>query len=360
MFIIDGHLDLSMNAMEWNRDLSQPLSVIRAREAGLTDKPDRGQSLVSFEELRQGNTGLVFATQLARCTGNNGSLTGSGWHSPAQAWAQTQGQLAWYKAMEAAGELQMIKTAGELEAHLARWNDGTPNTGKPIGYILTLEGADSLIDIPSVEQAYQYGLRAIGPGHYGPGRYANGTDATGHLTTAGKALLKEMGRLSMILDATHLNDDAFWDAMDLFDGVVWASHNNCRTIVNHNRQFSDEMIKALVVRDAVIGTAFDAWMIVPGWIRGKSLPEEMGCNLEAVVDHIDHICNLAGDTLHAGLGTDLDGGFGKEQCPGDLETIAGLQQIPSLLQQRGYTAADIENIMHRNWIRILQRGLPAK
>lgn len=359
MFIIDGHLDLSMNAMEWNRDLTQPLQSIRTREKGLTDKPDREKGLISFEELRKGNIGLVFATQLARCTEQNGNLTGSGWHSPEQAWAQTQGQLAWYKAMEVKGEMRMIKTVEELKDHIEWWNDGTLNDNKPIGYILTLEGADSLIDISYVEQAYNYGLRAIGPGHYGPGRYANGTDATGHLNSAGKALLKEMDRLNMILDATHLNDDAFWDAMELFDGVVWASHNNCRKIVDHNRQFSDEMIKALIEKDAVIGAAFDAWMIVPGWIRGKSLPEEMHCSLNAVIDHIDQICGLAGNSLHVALGTDLDGGFGKEQCPYDLESIADLQKIPALLQQRGYTTNDIENIMHRNWIRILGRGLPA-
>ena len=359
MFIIDGHLDLGMNAMEWNRDLTQPLQTIRAREEGLTDKPDRGKNLISFEELRKGNIGLVFATQLARCTEHNGGLTGSGWYSPEQAWAQTQGQLAWYKAMEAKGEMRMIKTHEDLHNHIALWNNGTPNNDKSIGYILTLEGADSLIDISYVERAYTYGLRAIGPGHYGPGRYANGTDATGHLNTAGKDLLKEMDRLNMILDATHLNDDAFWDAMDLFSGVVWASHNNCRKIVTHNRQFSDAMIKTLIARDAVIGTAFDAWMIVPDWIRGKSLPEEKNCSLNAVINHIDHICDLAGDSLHVALGTDLDGGFGKEQCPYDLETIADLQKIPALLQQRGYTTNDIENVMHRNWIRVLERGLPA-
>ncbi len=120
---------------------------------------------------------------------------------------------------------------------------------------------------------YDEGLRAVGPAHYGPGRYANGTDATGKLNTDGKDLLKEMERLNIILDATHLCDDAFWEAMDLFRGNVWASHNNCRALVNHNRQFSDEMIKVLMERNAVIGVALDAWMMVPGWVRGQSTPE---------------------------------------------------------------------------------------
>jgi len=172
----------------------------------------------------------------------------------------------------------------------------------------------------------------------------------------GLALLRKMEELNIILDATHLCDDAFWQAMDHFHGNVWASHNNCRTIVNHNRQFSDEQIKVLIGRGAVIGAAFDAWMIVPGWKKGRSTPKEMDCNIEKVIDHIDHICQLAGNTLHVGIGSDLDGAFGKEQCPGDLETIADLQTISSLLKKRGYTDNDIENIMRKNWIDFLRKA----
>jgi len=170
------------------------------------------------------------------------------------------------------------------------------------------------------------------------------------------ALLKKMEELNIILDATHLCDDAFWQAMDNFHGHVWASHNMCRILVDHNRQFSDEMIKVLIERGAVIGAAFDAWMIVPGWERKKSTPKEMNCNLEKVIDHVDHICQLAGNVLHVGIGSDLDGGYGREQCPYDVETIADLQTIPSLLNRRGYSATDIENIMHKNWINFLRRA----
>jgi len=352
IFTIDAHLDLSMNALEWNRNLRLPVTDIRRREKGQTDKPDRENGVVSLPALRQGNIGLVVATQIARYVAPDNPLPG--WFSPEQAWAQTQGQLAWYKAMEDAGEMTMIRNLEELDQHLARWNDGTPNDNKPIGYILSLEGADSIIDLRYLEKAYNSGLRALGPAHYGPGRYANGTDATGRLNDQGKALLKEMERLNIILDATHLCDDAFWDAMDLFNGPVWASHNNCRALVNHNRQFSDEMIRVLIQKGAVIGGAMDAWMMVPGWVRGKSTPRETDCNLEKLIDHLDHICQLAGNTLHIGLGTDLDGAFGKEQCPYDLETIADLQRLPALFEKRGYSKTDIENIMHGNWLRLLR------
>ena len=354
MFTIDAHLDLSMNALEWNRDLRKSVFEIRERENGLTDKADRAKGTVAFPELRKGNVGLVVATQIARYVAPGNPLPG--WHSAEQAWAQTQGQLAWYKAMEACGEMVMIKDLNALEQHVALWMNDEPNDAKPIGYILSLEGADSLVTLDNLHTAYGYGLRALGPAHYGPGRYANGTDATGHLNEMGKALLKEMDSLHMILDATHLCDDAFWDAMEIFTGPVWASHNNCRALVNHNRQFSDEMIKILIERGAVIGAAFDAWMIVPDWIRGKSLPEQMNCNIEKILDHTDHICQLAGNALHVAIGTDLDGGYGKEQSPFDVETIADLQVIPSMLSKRGYSNTDIENIMHGNWLRFLRRA----
>ena len=354
MFIIDVHLDLAMNAMESNRDLRRSVVEIREREKGLIDKPDRGKGTVALPELRNGNIGLVVATQIARHVVPGNPLPG--WNSPAQAWAQTQGQLAWYKTMEEQGEMVMIKDSKELERHLALWMDDQPNDNKPVGYILSLEGADSLVTIDHLEIAYQYGLRALGPAHYGPGRYANGTDATGQMNANGLALLRKMEELNMILDATHLCDDAFWQAMDHFNGYVWASHNNCRALVNHNRQFSDEMIMTLIKKGAVIGAALDAWMMVPGWQKGVSTPGAMQCDLEKIIDHIDHICQLAGNSLHVGIGSDLDGAFGKEQCPSDLETIADLQKLVLLFTKRGYSPKDIENIMHKNWLRFLQHS----
>ena len=358
MFTIDAHLDLSMNAMEWNRDLRLPAKKLNAREQarGLTDKPDRGNAVVSFPDLRRGEIGLVVATQIARFVAPDNPLPG--WNSPEQAWSQTQAQLHWYRTMEEAGELvQVVDTAG-LDAHVACWQEtlaaGGDTSRLPIGYILSLEGADSLITTRHLERAFAAGLRALGPAHYGPGRYAHGTDASAPLNAAGRELLAEMDRLGLILDATHLCDVAFWEALDLFAGPVWASHNNCRALVHHNRQFSDEMIKALVDRGAVIGGALDAWMMVPGWIRGTSQPQEMHCDLEVRLDHLDHICQIAGNADHVGVGSDLDGAFGREQAPHDLETIADLARLPALLARRGYPPADIEKVMHGNWLRFLR------
>jgi membrane dipeptidase len=354
MFTIDAHLDLSMNALEWNRDITRPLEEINVREQGLTDKPDRGNGTVALPELRKGNVGLVVATQIARFVAPDNSLPG--WHSPQQAWAHTQGQLAWYQAMEEQGELRQIRNWQQLETHVAYWNQGEDKSQKAIGFILSLEGADSIVNLNYLEKAYEYGLRALGPGHYGPGRYAFGTDASAPLSAQGKDLLRKMDELGIILDATHLCDLAFWDALELFQGPVWASHNNCRALVDHNRQFSDEMIKALIARGAVIGGVFDAWMLSPGWIRGTSTPQERNVTLSTLVDHFDHICQLAGNANHIGIGSDLDGAFGKEQCPSDLDSIADLQKIPDLLQARGYTPQDIEKVMHGNWLRFLKKA----
>jgi membrane dipeptidase len=354
MLMVDAHLDLSMNAMEWNRDLTRSIEEIRNREKGMNDKPDRGKGVVNFEELRKGNIGLVVATQIARYVSMENPLPG--WHSPEQAWAQTQAQRSWYKAMEERGELIQINNLPSLDNHLQKWNAATDKSTLPIGYILSLEGADSIATLGHVERAYQSGLRAIGPAHYGPGRYAQGTDATGGLGKMGRELLKEMERLNIILDATHLCDDSFWEALENFNGAVWASHNNCRTLVPHHRQFSDEQLRALIKRGAVIGGVMDAWMLVPDWVRGVSTPQSMNCNLEKLIDHMDHICQLAGNTLHVGIGSDLDGAFGKEQCPTDIETIADLRKLPVLLSQRGYTKEDIENITGGNWIRFLRKA----
>ena len=353
MFLVDAHLDLSMNAMEWNRDLRKPVNEIRQREKGLTDKPDRGNNTVCFPELRKGNIGLVVATQIARYVSPENPLPG--WHSPEQAWAQTQAQLAWYKAMEEDGELVQVKDLAGLEQHLKYWENETTQK-KAIGFILSLEGADSIVTLHHLERAYAYGLRALGPAHYGPGRYAQGTDATGYMGANGRALLKEMENLGIILDATHLCDDSFWEAMDHYHGPVWASHNNCRALVNHNRQFSDEQLKELISRGAVIGGVLDAWMMVPNWERRVSDPKQMNCNLEVLIDHMDHICQLAGNALHIGIGSDLDGAFGKEQSPYDIDTIADLQNIPLLLARRGYRDEDIRNIAHGNWLRFIRKA----
>ena len=353
--IFDAHLDLAMNALEWNRDLTLPVAELRASEAGKTDKPDRGNGTVSLPEMRRGGVGICVATLIARVQHNAYSPV-FGWRSPAQAWAQTQGQLAWYRAMEEAGEMVQIGDATGLEKHLARWSSAEAAEKIPVGYVLSLEGADSILSPDHLARAREQGLRAIGPAHYGPGVYANGTDASGGFNAKGRELLQEMDRLGLILDATHLCDECFWEALEIFHGPVWASHQNCRALVPHMRQFSDEQIKALVARGAVIGAAMDGWMLVPGWVRGKTTPQSAGLTLEHYVNQIDHVCQVAGNAQHAGIGSDLDGAFGREQTPADLDTIADLVKVPDLLARCGYKPQDIEGMMSGNFINFLKRA----
>lgn len=353
--ILDAHLDLSMNALEWNRDLSRPIAEIRTRETGQADKRDRGNGTVCFPEMRRGRVGICVATQIARWV--KPSNPRLGWHSTEQAWAQTQGQLAWYRAMEERGELLQITNVAGLENAVQLWT-GNPPANAPIGYVLSLEGADSMVTLQHLERAYRDGLRAIGPAHYGPGTYAPGTEAEGPLSPEGRELVKELDRLKLIMDCTHLADEAFWEAVELFNGPIWASHQNCRTLVPGQRQFDDQQLRVIIERGGVIGAALDAWMMVPGWKKFQTTPAEAGVRLEHMVNHIDHVCQLAGNARHAGVGTDLDGGFGREQSPLDLDTIADLQKLPDLLAKRGYKPDDIELILHGNFLRFLRQNLP--
>jgi membrane dipeptidase len=353
MFILDAHLDLAMNALEWNRDLTRTVDEIRAREKHLTDKPDRGCGTVSFSAMRRGGVGVCVATQIARYVAPGNPL--NGWHSQEQAWATTQGQLAWYREMEGRGELVQILDRDGLDRQLERWQ-GEPADALPIGYVLSLEGADSIVSMAHLERAYANGLRAVGPAHYGPGVYAQGTNASGDMGVKGRELLRHMERLGIILDVSHLCDDSFRDALDHFGGPVWASHSNCRALVDHNRQFTDDQIKELIQRDAVIGAVFDVWMLVPGWVRFAKTAREAGVTLASVVEHIDHICQIAGNARHVGIGSDLDGAFGIEQCPGDVDTIADLQRLLDLLSSRGYSADDVRQIAHGNFVRFLRNA----
>lgn len=353
--IFDVHLDLALNAIEWNRDLRRPLKDLRQSEAHLRDKPGRGRGTVTLPEMRRARVGLCVATQLARLEHDAYSPV-FGWRSAPQAWAMTQAQLAWYRAMEEEGEMTPIVDLAGLDAHLDAWRgaDEAEAERLPIGYVLSLEGADSLISLKHLERAWENGLRAIGPAHYGPGVYAQGTDSTGGFPPRGLDLLREIDRLGLILDVTHLSDDCFWQALDVFAGPVWASHHNARVLAPHQRQLSDEMFRALVERGAVVGLALDAWMMIPGWQRGVTTPESSGLRLEKLVEHLDHFCQLAGNARHVGIGSDLDGCFGTEQTPQDLDSIADLQKLTGLLAGRGYSEADITGVMHGNFLRRLR------
>jgi membrane dipeptidase len=359
MLIVDAHLDLAMNAMQLHRDLLLSVSTLRTLEAKQPLGYGRGQNTVALPEMRRGNVALCFATLLARCTGRPDQMFDHA--SVAQAYSAAMGHLAYYRALEALEQVRIITALNELEAHVNAWENWEQNSSQydssqtqpPLGFVISMESADPILHPEQLSEWHAAGVRIIGPAHYGPGRYAGGTGTELGFTPMGLELLEQMEHLGMILDLTHLTDQGFWEACEHFNGVVLASHNNCRALVAHQRQFDDAQLEAIIERDGVIGVAFDNWMIRPGW---KLLEPSPHVSIAHVVDHIDHICQLAGNADHAAIGSDLDGGFGREQSPRDLDSIADLQMIPDLLRGRGHPEIDVKKVMHGNWLRLLRKA----
>jgi membrane dipeptidase len=354
MLIIDAHLDLAWNALQWNRNIQYSVYTIRTGESNLSGA-GRGQGTVALPEMRKGRVALCFATLLARSTGR--TMQNLDYSSPYQAYAVAQGQMAYYRALHDAGEIRIIVNRQQLDDHIDAWTQWEMDTARAqprTGLIISMESADPILEPQQLPEWHDAGVRMIGPAHYGPGRYAGGTSTELGLGFEGKELLQAMERLGVLLDLTHLSDQAFWEAMDCFGGSVLASHNNCRALVPHQRQLDNKQIHAVVERAGVIGVAFDNWMLRSGWTR--SARENERVTLAHVADHIDHICQLAGSSQHAAIGSDLDGGFGREQSPADLDTIADVQRLAEILSGRGYRDADIAAIMHGNWLRVLREA----
>lgn len=357
MLIIDAHLDLAWNALQFNRDLLLSVYTLRTREQKLRGD-GRGQNTVSLPELRRGRVALAFGTVLARVNAFGSPEIDYG--SSAQAFAAARGHMLYYYALAQQGHIRLITNRAQLDAHLAEWHDFDETTTTvtsitpPTGIVISMECADPILNPLQVQDWFDAGLRVIGPAHYGNNRYVGGTGTENGFNDAGIDLLRAMEHAGMILDVTHLSDEAFWEAMSLYDGAILASHHNCRALVPHQRQLSDEQIRALVQRDAVIGSAFDVWMLIPEWSAGQVT--NRAASIATVAEHIDHVCSIAGNSLHAAIGSDLDGGFGRESSPYDLDTIADMQQLADALSERDFDDDDIANVMHGNWLRLLRRA----
>jgi membrane dipeptidase len=364
MLIFDWHLDLAWNALEWNRDLRLPVAEIRRREltAGYSG-PGRGVNTVSLPALGEGQIGIVSATLLARHDREGVQLSfipKSGYESAEAANAMAFGQLAYYRALERGGDVRILSDWPSLDVHVRAWQnwlDGgrLPETAPPFGFIISMEGADPILAPEDLDTWWDAGLRILSLSHYGNGRYSHGTGSPGPLNPPAHALLQAMERLGMILDVTHLSDEAMDQVLDKFGGVLLASHHNCRALVDRQRQLRDSDIRSIVARGGLIGAALDVWMLDAQCGQGPGNVRRIA-TLEDVANHIDHVCQLAGSARHAALGTDLDGGFGAEQSPADLDTIADLQKLPDILEHRGYASADIRDILHGNGLALIKRA----
>lgn len=358
--MIDAHLDLAWNALQWNRDLTRPLDEVRAAEAHMTDSRARGHGTVSLPELGRAGVFVCLGTLLARSKPEVAPAKGFDrrdidFGAPSIAGAMAAGQLHYYESLARAGVARLIGSADELETHWAEWS--ADPTGRPPGIILAMEGADPIADPRDAADWFARGVRCVGLTHYGKSPYGVGTGESGPLTFAGRALLAEFERLGMILDLTHAADATFCEALDRFDGAVLASHSTCRALVPGDRQLADEQLRRLIERDAVIGMPLDAWMLHAGFAIDATPRDAV--SISAVADHIDHVCQLAGDCRHVGIGSDLDGGYGSEQCPRELGSIFDLHALESILARRGYSPVDVDAIFYGNWLRFFADALPA-
>ena len=353
LLIVDAHLDLAMNAIQVNRDLTQPAATVRTHDPEPVMR-SFGSCTVTFPELRRGRVGIVFGTVISRLDPND-NWSGIGMYTQEQCYAIGRGHLAYYHALEREGVVRLIRTAADLEDVLTGWNN--PSVETPIGLVVSMECADPIQSPDQVAEWYDSGVRTVSLSHYGVGHYACGTGTEGGLLAAGKTLLRTFREVGIIVDMTHLTDHAFWEVLEIYDGPIMASHQNCRALVPGQRQLSDDMIKAIVERRGVIGAALDAWMLDPEW-RLEIPPYEQTtkATLETVADHIDHIAQLVGNARYCALGSDLDGGFGAEESPRDLNTIADLQKLSGVLRRRGYRDEDVQGILAGNWIRFLKEA----
>lgn len=354
--IIDAHLDLAWNALAYGRDLTQPLAAINAYEAGMTDDKSRGHATVSLPEMHAARVRLCAGTLLARVKPQvrpteGFNRTSIDYPTASIAHGVVNGQLGYYHWLLQRGRIRMIGDAAALEDH---WRDNSPDA--PLGVILTMEGADPMSGADDAAAWFDRGLRVVNLVHFGRNQFAVGTGDDGPLTDDGRALLGVMQQLGMILDLTHLSDQSMAEAFDIYQGPMIASHHNCRALSPHPRQLTDQQIRIIVERGGVIGIAGNTWMLRPDWTTGVTPRHEVP--LSMLVDHIDHICQLAGDCRHLGIGSDLDGGFGNEATPDGLDSICDLHKLDALLKARGYSDGDIDAIFHGNWLRFFSQHLP--
>jgi membrane dipeptidase len=359
--IVDAHEDLAWNMLTFGRDYRQAAAETRALEIGGGTPARNGDTLLGVPDWRRGGVGLVFGTLFA----SPARLTVDGWNvltfeDDSQAHDVYRRQTEAYQDLfEAAPDTFVpIRSASDLESHLAAWGASKPDD-RLLGIVTLMEGADGVRQPNEVETWWDRGVRAIGPVWMGANQYAGGTREPGPLTRRGAELLAAMAERGMILDISHLAEKSARQAIERYSGVVFASHSNPRARLPHakypERHLSDETLQALLERDAVIGTVLANAFLKDGWTKGDPR-DQVG--LQEVVASIDYVCQMAGDALHVGLGSDFDGGFGLDEVPIGFESVADLGKIGDALEDHGYSPPDIKAVLGGNWIRLLQASLP--
>lgn len=384
-FIVDGHQDIAWNALEFGRDPRQSAYDVRRREAHTDISSYAGIRTTGLPEYLAGRVGLIFATIFVLPSQNaHPGQTATVYATPRQAEARGMTQLDYYRGLcSPDSRFRLVASQADLEVVVNSWSyppgqEPSPALGQGslpapgqgsvptlgpmpgqalaplVGLVILMEGADPILDPDDLSLWVQAGLRIIGPAWHAT-RYSGGTGAPGPLTDPGRRLLKSMAQLNLLLDLSHLSQEAYFEAVDSYPAQMIASHSNPRRFSPTDRGLSDQMIQKLVLRDGVIGVNLFNEFLAPGWTYGDPRTD---VTLERICEVIDHIVQLAGTARHVAIGSDLDGGFGQEAIPFELDTCADLLNLVTLLEKRGYSREDIENILSSNWLRCLANSLP--
>ena len=281
------------------------------------------------------------------------------------AYASGRAQLGYYQILEATGESRLLNTPAEFKDHMDEWEVADSYDDLPVGMVLGMEGADPIVWPTQVHEWFEAGLRVISLSHYGVSRYSHGsgTGTDGGLTPLAPELLREMEKLGMILDVSHTSDESVRQELDIFEGPVLASHQNCRSVTPGERQFPDHQLKRIIERGAVIGHSMDTYMLWSKGVDWANIPPRRPftkgeVTLDRIIDNIDHVSQLAGNSLHAAIGGDTDGQGGANGAPKEVDTVYDYLKIADLMDGRGYKQEDIENVMWRNWQRFFEANLP--
>ncbi len=361
--IVDSHNDLAWNMLTFGRDYSRAAIETRRLEADSKVPEQNGDALIGWPDYQRGQVAVVFSTLYA---------------SPQRFKLYPEETLV-YKTIDEAHRLyrdqllayhrltdshldkfRLIGSSADLNQLLDEWETPNPNQdGHPVGLVPLMEGAEGIRKPAELREWYELGLRLIGLAWAGT-RYCGGTKEPGPLTDEGREMLAAMSDFNFFLDLSHMDEPAALEALDRYPGPVVATHGNCLALLPGyptNRQFSDRLLRGLIERDGVLGIAPYNVFLKSGWTRQANRREEV--HLVDVIAHIDHVCQLAGDSLHVGIGSDFDGGFGLQSVPPEIDTIADLQKLAPLLSERGYSETDVANILGGNWLTRLQKDLPS-
>lgn len=362
--IVDAHEDLAWNIRTFGRDYTRGAHETRLLEAGGVAPRVNGDTLLGYPDYQRGRVGIVFATLFAAPV--RAKLDESDtqvYQTAEEARDLYRAQMDIYQRLvETHPEtFCLVGTASDLGAQLSAWT-GRPepldgDTGLPVGLVPLMEGAECITRLEELEDWWERGVRIIGPAWKG-NRFCGGTREPGPLTAEGFALLEAMAALGFTLDLSHMDRVAALQALEQYEGPIIASHANALRLVKgseSNRHLSDEVIEGTIARGGVIGIVPFNRFLVNGW-TDKDPRQDVP--LDLVAAQLDYVCQKAGNARHAALGTDFDGGFGVQESPDGIDTIADLHQLVPLLEARGYDDEDVAAIFGGNWIQHLKSSLP--